>query len=208
MNLRSRWISVIGWAVLICAGLALNGCSNVGSVRAAVQSEKDRQKAPDFTLKDSNGATVKLSDYKGKVVLLNFWATWCGPCQIEIPWFIDFQQQLKDQDFAILGVSMDDDGWKSVKPYLEKKKINYRVMIGTEELSTLYGGVDSLPTTFIIDRQGRIASKHEGLVGKSDYLNEIVDLLHGKSDDQDKNAPKRSVRGNFVGGFPAFLRAK
>jgi peroxiredoxin len=207
MNLSHRRIGVIGCAVLACAGFALTGCSN-DAVRAAVSSEKDRQKAPDFTLKDATGATVKLSDYKGKVVLLNFWATWCGPCQIEIPWFIDFEQQLKDKNFAVLGVSLDDDGWKSVKPYLEKKKINYRVMIGTEELSTLYGGVDSLPTTFIIDRQGRIASKHEGLVSKSDYLNEIVDLLHGNSDDQDKNAPKRSARGNFVGGFPAFLRAK
>src|SRR5579862_5810021 len=172
--------------------------------KAEVRPEKDRKLAPNFSLQDATGKTVKLSEYRGKVVLLNFWATWCGPCKIEIPWFIDFQQQFKDRDFAILGVSMDDDGWKSVKPYLEKKKINYRVMIGTEELSTLYGGVDSLPTTFIIDRQGRIASKHEGLVSKSDYLNEIVDLLHGNSDDQDKNAPKRSARGNFVGGFPAF----
>jgi hypothetical protein len=112
-----------------------------------------------------------------------------------------------------VGVSLDDDGWKSVKPYVEKKKINYRVVIGTEELSTLYGGVDSLPTTFIIDREGRIASKHEGLIGKSEYLNEIVDLLKSKgegtvkSDDNDKNASKRSAGRNFFSGFPAFLRA-
>jgi cytochrome c biogenesis protein CcmG/thiol:disulfide interchange protein DsbE len=177
-------------------------------VRAAAQSEKDRKKAPDFSLKDATGATVKLSEYRGKVVLLNFWATWCGPCQIEIPWFIDFQQQYKDSNFAILGVSLDDDGWKSVKPYVEKKKINYRVMIGTEELSQMYGGVDSLPTTFIIDREGRIAAKHEGLISKSDYLSEIVDLLNTKSDDNEKNAPKRSASWNFVRGFPAFLRAR
>jgi peroxiredoxin len=214
INLPFRYIGLSGCAVLICAGVLLTGCNSVSSVRAAVKSEKDRKKAPNFTLKDSTGATVKLSDYKGKVVLLNFWATWCGPCQIEIPWFIDFQQQLKDKDFAILGVSMDDDGWTSVKPYLEKKKINYRVMIGTEELSTLYGGVDSLPTTFIIDREGRVASKHEGLIGKNEYLSEIVDLLHGnndggvKTDDQDKNAPKHSSNWNFVRGFPAFLRAR
>jgi peroxiredoxin len=209
-----RTLTVVGCAVLVCAGVLLTGCSTPSSVRAAVQSEKERKKAPDFALKDATGATVKLSEYRGKVVLLNFWATWCGPCQIEIPWFIDFQQQYQDSNFVIVGVSLDDDGWKSVKPYVEKKKINYRVVIGTEELSQLYGGVDSLPTTFIIDREGRIASKHEGLISKSDYLNEIVDLLKSKgdgsvkTDEPDKNAPKRSAHGNFVGGFPAFLRAK
>jgi peroxiredoxin len=200
-------------AVIACAGLLMTGCSKPHSVRADAKDGKGA-KAPDFTLKDSTGATVKLSDYRGKVVLLNFWATWCGPCQIEIPWFIEFQQQLKDKDFAILGVSLDEDGWTSVKPYLEKKKINYRVMIGTEEVSTMYGGVDSLPTTFIIDRDGLIASKHEGLVSKSEYLNEIVELLHAgktggvKTDEKNNDAPKRSARGNFVGGFPAFLRAR
>src|SRR5262249_35842505 len=156
------------------------GCTGT-NVRAAVTAEKDRKAAPDFELKDATGKNVKLSDFKGKVVLLNFWATWCGPCKIEIPWFIDFQQQYKDRDFVILGVSMDDDGWKSVKPYIELKKINYRVMIGTEELSTLYGGVDALPTTFMIDREGRVASRHDGLVSKSDYVSEIQDLLENKT---------------------------
>jgi len=148
--------------------------------KAEVRPEKDRKKAPDFSLQDATGKSVKLSEYRGKVVLLNFWATWCGPCKIEIPWFIDFQQQYKDRDFAILGVSLDEDGWKAVKPYIEQKKINYRIMIGTEELSTLYGGVDSLPTTFLIDRAGRIATMHEGLVSKSEYETEIQDLLNGK----------------------------
>src|SRR5215475_11494413 len=166
-------------AILAVACAAFTGCSGT-SVRAAVTAEKDRKVAPDFELKDATGNNVKLSDYKGKVVLLNFWATWCGPCKIEIPWFIDFQQQFKDRDFAILGVSLDDDGWKSVKPYVEQKKINYRVMIGTEELSTLYGGVDSLPTTFLIDRKGRIAQMHMGLVSKSEYQTEIQDLLNIK----------------------------
>jgi cytochrome c biogenesis protein CcmG/thiol:disulfide interchange protein DsbE len=122
-------------AILGLGCLAISSCTST-SVRAEVTAEKDRKNAPDFTLKDATGKNVKLSDFKGKVVLLNFWATWCGPCKIEIPWFIDFQQQYKDKDLVILGVSMDDDGWKSVKPYVEQKKINYRVMIGTEELST------------------------------------------------------------------------
>ena len=187
-------------ALLAAGSLAITGCSGA-SVRAAVTAEKDRKTAPDFILKDVTGSNVKLSDFRGKVVLLNFWATWCGPCKIEIPWFIDFQQQFKDRDFVILGVSMDDDGWKSVKPYVEQKKINYRVMIGTEELSTLYGGVDALPTTFLIDRNGRVASRHDGLISKSDYESEIQSLLENKDD---KNV-KRSALSR---GSVAFIRAE
>src|ERR1700744_368923 len=116
--------------------------------------------APDFTLPDAKGERLRLADYKGKVVLLNFWATWCGPCKVEIPWFIDFEQTYKDRNFTVVGISMDDDGWTSVKPYVQKRKINYPVFIGSEEVSTKYGGVDSLPTTFVIDQAGRIASIH------------------------------------------------
>jgi cytochrome c biogenesis protein CcmG/thiol:disulfide interchange protein DsbE len=154
------------------------GCSpNPDHARAAVKSGKDRKKAPDFTLKDADGKPVALADYKGKVVLLNFWATWCGPCKIEIPWFIDLEQKYKDKGFAVLGVSMDDDGWSAVKPYIADQKINYRMLLGNENVGTLYGGVDSLPTTFLIDRDGNIAATHIGLVSKSDYQNEIVQLL-------------------------------
>ncbi len=162
--------------------LALAGCSNWGrSARAStVKAESERKVAPDFGLKDSNGKTVRLSDYRGKVVLLNFWATWCGPCKIEIPWFMEFEQKHKDQGFAVLGVAMDDDGWDVVKPYLERQRVNYRVLMGTPELADLYGGVESLPTTFLIDREGRIATVHIGLVGKRDYQDDIDQLLNGQ----------------------------
>ncbi len=180
MSLRSIAVATLT-AATIAAMLA--GCSTPGTVKAAVKPAKDRKVAPDFTLKDATGATLKLSDYKGKVVLLNFWATWCGPCQIEIPWFVDFQQTYKDKNFAVLGVSLDDDGWKSVKPFIEQKKLNYRVAIGTEEISTLYGGLDSLPTTFILDRDNRIAATHVGLVSKAEYRNDILKLLN--SDEKD-----------------------
>ncbi len=126
---------------------------------------------------DVNGAPVRLSDYKGKVVLLNFWATWCGPCKIEIPWFIEFEKTYKDRGFATLGVSMDEDGWKAVEPFVAQKAMNYRVMVGDDRVAQLYGGIDSLPSTFLIDRDGRIASTHLGLVSKRDYEAEILQLI-------------------------------
>ena len=126
---------------------------------------------------DAQGNKVSLADYKGKVVLLNFWATWCGPCKVEIPWFIEFQKQYQDRGFTVLGVSMDDDGWKSVKPYLGEHKINYPVVIGNDEVSHLYGGIDSIPKTFMVDRDGKIASVHTGLVSKGAYEKEIQSLL-------------------------------
>ena len=140
----------------------------------------NRKSAANFSLPDSNGAQVTLADYKGKVVLLNFWATWCGPCKVEIPWFIEFNKTYKDRGFSVLGVSLDDDGWKSVKPYLAEKKIDYTVVVGNDAVSKSYGDVDSLPTTFIIDPDGRIAFVHRGLVSKDTYEKEIRSLLGGQ----------------------------
>ena len=163
-------------AAMLCVSV-LTSCMPEQSVRAAVKEAKTRKAAPDFSLKDVNGKVVKLSDYKGKVVLLNFWATWCGPCKIEIPWFKEFETTYKNQGFAVLGVAMDDDGWEAVKPYLTDKQVNYRVVVGNDQVSMLYGDVESLPTTFVIDREGRIASMHIGLVSKGDYATEIKQLL-------------------------------
>lgn len=165
--------------VVTVAALALGACSSAPrSVRAGgIKTEKDRKAAPDFALKDSTGKTVKLSDFRGKVVLLNFWATWCGPCKMEVPWFMEFEQKHKDQGLVVLGVAMDDDGWDVVKPYLERYRVNYRVVMGTPEVADLYGGVESLPTTFLLDREGRVARTHIGLVSKKDYQDDIDQLL-------------------------------
>jgi cytochrome c biogenesis protein CcmG/thiol:disulfide interchange protein DsbE len=162
--------------------LFATGCAQTAKTEAKeLKQEKDRKGAPDFELKDSDGKTVKLSDYRGKVVLLNFWATWCGPCKIEIPWFIDFEKRYKDQGFAVLGVAMDEEGWEAVKPYITEKKVNYRVLLGNDEAAALFGGVDALPTTFLLDRDGKIAATHVGLVSKGDYDKGIQDLLARKS---------------------------
>jgi peroxiredoxin len=148
------------------------------SVHAAtVKPAKDRRDAPGFALKDADGKTVHLSEYRGKVVLLDFFATWCGPCKIEIPWFIEMERKNKDKGFAVLGVSMDDEGWEIVKPFLAQMGVNYRVVIGNDATGQLYGGVEALPTTFLIDKQGKIAKVHQGLASKRDFEDGVQQLL-------------------------------
>src|SRR5215471_12705 len=107
-----------------------------------------RKAAPGFSLPDSGGATVSLARYQGKVVLLNFWATWCHGCKEEIPWYMEFAGKYKDRGLVVIGVSMDEDGWKSVKPFLQEKQMNYPVIIGNHELMTQYGG-DSMPVSVL-----------------------------------------------------------
>ena len=168
-------------------GLALFALGSMGLAGAALIPEKSRKPAANFSLEDAGGGKVQLTDLKGKVVLLNFWATWCGPCKLEIPWFEDFQNTLKGQGFTVLGVSMDDDGWKVVKPYIGSAKMNYPVVLGNDKMADSYGGIDAMPTTLLIDRNGRIAAVHTGLIGKDEYLKELVELLekansaHGRS---------------------------
>lgn len=160
------------------AAIWMYGCAPAqDAARAAVKAETTRKPAPEFSLKDADGKVVKLSDYKGKVVLLNFWATWCGPCKIEIPWFIEFEQNHRDKGFAVLGVAMDEEGWSVVKPYVTQHKVNYRMVIGDDMTAQMYGGVESLPTSFLIDREGRTAAVHVGLVSKKVYQDDIVQLL-------------------------------
>jgi peroxiredoxin len=195
-QLYRRWAAVAALAVvLVCCALP---------EQPYIKAEKDRKPAPDFSLKDAGGAIVKLSDYHGKIVLLNFWATWCGPCEEEIPWFIGFQQEFKDRDFAVLGISVDEDGWDAVKPFVARRKVNYRVMLGGEEVSQIYGNVENLPTTFIIDREGRIARTHIGLVSRNTYKQEILQLMGSPK----QNDSYRSGMLNFPHGLLAFLRTR
>ena len=163
-----------GFAAVALSLLLLGGCA---PKRCSLTAEKDRKFSPDFSLKDADGKVVRLSDYRGKAVLLNFWATWCAPCRLEIPWFMEFEQQNKDRGFAVVGISMDEDGWSAVKPFLSQLGVNYRTLMGDAITASVYGGVDALPTTFLIDRSGRIAATHVGLVSKSGYVSEIDELL-------------------------------
>ncbi len=178
-SLRSyvRLSAIVGVAAI----LGLVACSPSQPSKPVVKDDTTRKQAPDFALKDAKGKLVRLADYQGKVVLLDFWATWCGPCKIEIPWFMEFQRKYKDRGFEVLGVSMDDDGWKAITPFVAEKKINYRVVLGDDKTGDQYGGLEALPTTFVIDRSGRIAAVHVGLASKKDFEDAIEKLLEASA---------------------------
>jgi peroxiredoxin len=139
-----------------------------------------RKTAPGFALRDSHGSAVRLSQYKGKVVLLNFWATTCGGCKVEIPWFMEFADRYQGRGLVVIGVSLDDHGWKLVKPFLQEQKINYTVTVDSDKLTKRYG-VEALPMTLLIDRDGKIAVTHIGLVDKGACEGEIRTLLQDGS---------------------------
>lgn len=191
---RLTWAAAVAGTACVCllafpevAQRVWVPCRNACEVlfsRSVVKADekvlKEGETAPDFTLKDATGAEVRLSAFKGKVVLLDFWATWCGGCKVEIPWFIEFENQYQDRGLRVIGVSMDDDGWKLVKPFVEAKKMNYPVVIGNEELAQRYGGVDSLPETLLIGRDGKVAAVHVGLTDRAIFEKKIAELLAKK----------------------------
>lgn len=147
------------------------------------------QAAPDFRLKDIDGNTVRLSDLRGKAVVLNFWATWCPPCKEEIPWFIDLQNKYGSQGLQIVGVSMDEGGKDAVVPFAKQMGINYKVLLGTPEVGDLYGGVNALPTTFYIGRDGKVLEYVPGLIGHREVEDNIKAAL-ATTDTQTQTAGK------------------
>jgi thiol-disulfide isomerase/thioredoxin len=135
--------------------------------------------APDFDLKvlDGNGKTMKLSSLRGKAVILDFWATYCGPCKIEMPWFVELQKKYGPEGLQIVGVAVDDAGEKAISDFTHKMGINYPILIGTENVADQYGGLDGLPTTFFLDRSGKIVDKQLGLISESVIVDNIKKSL-------------------------------
>jgi len=144
---------------------------------ADLRAAASRKALPEVALTDSNGASVNLSTYKGRVVLLDFWATWCEGCKEEIPWFMEFQDKYSKAGLTVVGASLDDDGWKSVKPFLHEHKINYRIVIGTFESAKQFGVDKGMPVSVLIDRDGKIADVHPGMVDRDTFEREIQTLL-------------------------------
>ena len=135
-----------------------------------------RKPANDFSLPGRDGKPVKLSSLKGKVVLLDFWATWCTGCKVEIPWFIEFDKAYRAKGLAAVGVSMDDEGWKTIEPYLKAHPISYTVVAGNFDAAGPYG-ITALPVTVLIDRAGRVAARHVGVVDRKQFEAELQQLL-------------------------------
>lgn len=135
--------------------------------------------APDFTLYTLDGEEVRLSDYLGKVVIIDFWATWCAPCRKGIPDLVSIQNEFKD-DLVVIGISLDQPSTQDqLIPFIEHFGINYPVVLGNIEVSDAYGNIQAIPTSFIIDQEGYIINKHIGLIPKSKLLEEINSLLNG-----------------------------
>ncbi len=138
------------------------------------------EKAANFTLKDLKGKKVKLSDFKGRAVVLNFWATWCGPCKLEIPDLNSLAASYRKKGVVIIGIALDDKGAEVVKPFVEKNKISYPILIGNGEVVEAYGGFSAIPTTFFIDKQGVVRNFLTGMQPKAGFEREIKNLLKAK----------------------------
>jgi peroxiredoxin len=134
--------------------------------------------APDFELGSLDSKKIKLSDYKGKAVVLNFWATWCAPCKIEIPWFVELQKQYGPQGLEIIGVAMDENPTaEKIGKFAKEEGINYTVLLGNDPVADLYGGAEALPTTFYIGRDGKIVARAFGLISHSEIEKNIQAAL-------------------------------
>ncbi len=135
-----------------------------------------QQQAPDFSLPTLTGKTVKLADYKGKIVVLNFWASWCPPCRLEIPDFVKVYQTYKGKGVEFIGIAVSSEK-KDIQKIVEQDNVSYPVVIGTEEVKSLYGGIQAVPTTFFINRKGEIVKKHVGKMSEEQLVVMIKELL-------------------------------
>jgi len=166
---------IVAFAVALMLYVGLHAARrNPGPATRLSQSKV----APDFSLQALDGTTVHLSDLRGKAVLLNFWATWCGPCKIEMPWFVDLQNQYGSQGLQIVGVAMDDASKEDIGKFAKDLGVNYPILIGKEAVGDQYGGVPALPESFLISRDGKIVDKIIGLRGKAEIEDAVKKALN------------------------------
>lgn len=167
------------WAiVLVATTLLASSCRETGSGESpSALGGVDTASAPEFTLPDLDGQLVRLADFQGKVLLLDFWATWCGPCRMEIPHFKQLTEKYGSRGFIVVGVAMDEKGAEVVRPFVTENGISYRVVIGDAYTARRYGGVQALPTTFLIDRNGHLVKKYVGYRDLETFEEDITPLL-------------------------------
>jgi len=134
--------------------------------------------APNFHLRTLEGKTIALQDLQGKVVVLNFWATWCPPCRAEIPGLLEVYRKHRSEGLEIVGISLDTDGWTKVSPLMHEMNIEYPVVIGNTDIVNAYGGIRAIPTTVIVDRQGKIVDKVVGYMDRRKFEEEVLGLIN------------------------------
>src|ERR1700724_680477 len=157
------------------------------SVSAAKMDSPDAGKdAPDVTLKDLDGKDVSIAQYKGRIVLVNFWATWCEPCRVEIPWLIEMQQKFASKGFTVLGVAMDEEGKSVVAPFVtkehfdvsgQKQTMNYPILLGNDDIAEKFGGLLGYPTSILISRDGKMIKRITGLISYEEISRAIESQL-------------------------------
>lgn len=183
-----RLAAVLSAGVLPALKVRAQATSPLPSAAQDMIPGSNRKPAPAFSLIDAKGERISLAEYKGRVVLLDFWATWCGGCKLEIPWYMQFDQEYRSQGLTVIGVAMDDEGWAKVKPFLMQKKdeetggntaMQYPVVLGSKTLARDYR-LTSMPMTLLIDRNGKIALSHTGVVDRADFESHIRQLLRSQ----------------------------
>jgi len=162
--------------LIATTALALAILMHSSGLSAEVLKARYRKPAPGFTLSDAKRAPITLSDFKGKVVLLDFWATWSAGCKIEMPWFVEFDGKYRRNGLAAIGVSMDEGGWAIVAPYLDAHPVSYPIVLGDSDVADRYA-VAALPVTLLIDRNGKVAARHYGVVDRDGLDSDIRTLL-------------------------------
>ncbi len=167
----------LGWVGLLLGVILFGFLWSRTSRAVETQPSSTRKVAADFRLTDLNGKPVELGALRGKVVLLDFWATWCPPCQAEIPHFKELYTTYKGRGLQVIGVALDQEGEKAVGPFVKENQINYPIALANSKVTRAYGGIRGIPTTFLIDKKGRIAKQFVGYQDKQIFEKEIQNLL-------------------------------
>ena len=195
-------VLIVVITAMLVFGRKRNSASAKGAGDKITEGAFKGKPAPDFALQTLDGQTLKLSDLRGKAVVLNFWATWCSPCKAEMPWFVDFQKQYSAQGLQIVGVAMDDSAKDDIEKFAKQMGVNYPVVLGKESLADQYGGVEFLPTTFYIDRSGNIQDRVFGIVDRQEAEASVKKALASTASAPENTVPAEAPSKATEGARP------